>query len=104
MPPQVHLYSRLPYNQSRSDLEEAIDEHFAGRAEVTGGGSGTKGWNVDIELLNDAVDFSAFVQELVRYLRLMGVPSDSYLNLFPAGWVEGMPVARTNVFGGPAGA
>jgi hypothetical protein len=55
----------------RSDLEDAIEDWLAGRAEVCGGGSGKDGWDIDLEVPGVAVP-EEFVQELLAFLRAHG--------------------------------
>ncbi|MBF8192495.1 hypothetical protein ITP53_43815 [Nonomuraea sp. K274] len=39
---------------SRADVEDTIDEVLDGEGEVTGGGTGDTGGNIDIEIFDDA--------------------------------------------------
>ena len=78
MPTDVFIYSNLPLSCGRDEIEDAVDDVIRGNGEVTGGGSGSSGWNVDVELTSDA-DADQHVAAIVVALRQLGVPDDTYL-------------------------
>jgi hypothetical protein len=109
MPPEIHIYSRLPLAQSRGDLdarrdlEDDIEDRFETQIEVTGGGQGEGGWNIDLRLLDEYADVHRFAEELVKFLQEWGVPRDTFLNVFTRDWANGKKPARVQVYDGPAG-
>jgi hypothetical protein len=96
----IHIYSGLDLGQARGDLEDDIQNRFDDQIEVTGGGQGKGGWNLDLELLDEHADVQRFADALVTFLKEWGVPRDTYLNVFTADWVEGQKPTRVDVFGG----
>jgi hypothetical protein len=103
MAPVIHVYSMLSLGRSRGDLEDDIQDRFGGEVEVTGGGQGQGGWNVDLELLDEGADVHRFATILVTFLQKWGVPSDTYLKVFGSGWVEGQEPTCITVFGSRPG-
>ncbi len=71
----IYFYSQLEI--PRDKIEEAIDDCLGGRGEVTGGGSGNTGSNIDIEIYND--DDTEAVEEVKMVLKSMKVPTDTTL-------------------------
>ena len=80
---ELFLYSSTPLEDARDVLEDAIEEHLGHGAEITGGGSGIKGWNIDIDAVRDleAPELKAFCDFLIN----QGVNSDAALNLYREG-------------------
>ncbi len=72
--------------EGRGGLEDDLEEFLGGAGEVTGGGSGERGWNVDLEV---AGDMEAWIPRLRAFLREWGVPEDTYLKVYREGWIEG---------------
>ncbi len=103
MAPEIHIYSKLDLGQSRGNLEDDVQDRFEDDIEVSGGGQGESGWNVDLELLDEDADVHRFAKKLVKFLQKWGVPRDTYLKVFTSDWKEGQEAERINVFGGPAG-
>ena len=96
-PPTIYIYSKLDLGQSRGNLEDDIQDHFEDEIEVTGGGQGQGGWNVDLELLEEDDDVHCFADKLVKFLQKWGVPRDTYLDLYESDWVEGQKPKRVSV-------
>ena len=90
MATDLFIYSNLPLTCGRDVVEDAVDDAISGNGEVTGGGSGDAGWNVDVELFS-ADDTDAHVAAIVRTLRELPVPNDTYL-------VFGADQSRVNVY------
>lgn len=69
----VNFPSRL--DTGRDVIEDAIDEALEGRGEVVGGGSGTSGSNIDIEIFEgEPRDFLDVVRSVLQQLE---VPNDT---------------------------
>jgi len=86
METEVFINSRTCLGRFRLDLEEDIESAFAGKVEITGGGSGSMGWNVDL-LLHHEGDVAAQIEALRTFLRTWEVPHDTSLSIV-AGEVE----------------
>lgn len=72
---EIFVYFGVGLDVPRDEIEEAIDEVLASRGEVTGGGSGNSGTNIDIEIF-DNNDIAA-VQDVKNALRNLDLPSDT---------------------------
>jgi hypothetical protein len=59
-------------------LEDDIQDRSEDGVEVSGGGQGQGGWNVDLELLDEDADVHRFPKKLVKFLQKWGVPRDTY--------------------------
>ena len=46
----IHAYGKRPLGVARQDVEDDISDTLDGFAEVTGGGAGIAGWNIDVEV------------------------------------------------------
>ncbi len=46
----VFIYSATATGVGRDEIEEALEAALEGVGEVTGGGAGTGGWNIDLEV------------------------------------------------------
>ncbi len=68
--------------EGRAGLEDDIDELLGSAGEVTGGGSGTAGWNIDLEL-GDGEKIEVWTERIIRFLRDWGVPPDIELEIVP---------------------
>jgi hypothetical protein len=101
MVPEIHIYSTLALGQSRGDLEDDIQDYFGKSVEVTGGGHGRDGWNVDLALLDEDADVHRFANNLVEFLQKWGAPGDTYLKVFKSDWKEGQEPVRLDVFERP---
>ena len=76
----VFLYSAQSNEQlaqGRSALEDDLDDFLKDAGQVTGGGSGDLGWNVDLEVVVD--DLEPLLERLVGFLRGWPVPPDAYM-------------------------
>jgi hypothetical protein len=74
----VFIYSSLPLKDARQALEDDIDELLMDLGEVTGGGAGTSGWNIDIELYEDP-NTEKTLSRLKRFLQEWPVPEDTLI-------------------------
>lgn len=45
---EIFIYSSTPLEDAKGEIEDAIEEALEGVCEVTGGGTGTEGWNIDL--------------------------------------------------------
>ena len=90
MPTNVFIYSKLTLSRGRDEVEDALDDVLADAGEVTGGGAGSAGWNIDIELVS-CDDTDRHVAGIACVLRELAVPADTYL-------VVGADQSRVNVY------
>ena len=97
MAPDIYIYAKTSLGRGRDELEDDLEDFLGEVGEVTGGGSGLPGWNVDLTLVDDA-DLESWVVKLVLFLRQWGVPQDTYLRVFPSDWVEGTEGKRVDIF------
>lgn len=72
----VFIYFPPGLEVPRDEIEDAIEACLGARGEVTGGGGGTQGSNVDIELFQPD---KGIVAEIRRTLRELGVPAATRL-------------------------
>jgi hypothetical protein len=75
----IYINSAQPLGEHRQDLEDDIESQFSGALLVTGGGTGSAGWNIDLEplRLGDSADL---IESLCEFLRGRPVPRDTWLN------------------------
>lgn len=94
----VYMYSSLPLHCDGRDVLEDDPGEFLGTAgEVTGGGSGDRGWNLDLMVFDD-VSVERWIERLTDFLRSWGAPVDTYFQVYPPVWVEGDPARTVRVF------
>ena len=94
---EIYIYSARHMQESRTSLEDDLEDEFERFLAVTGGGGGVGGWNIDIELASD-VNLDDVLPKIVRFLREWGVPEDTYLDIYPPDWEEGEAPRRVDVF------
>jgi hypothetical protein len=63
---------------TRQEIEDAIEGFLGARGEVTGGGGGLDGWNIDVELAADAAEL---LPGLLALLRTLPVPRDTWITV-----------------------
>ncbi|WP_395738124.1 hypothetical protein [Prosthecobacter sp.] len=80
METEVFINSRSQLDRSRWDLEEDIEAFFGGKVEITGGGSGTMGWNIDLLIHHDGA-LESQIDALRNFLSNWGVPRDTSLSI-----------------------
>ena len=98
MPASIYIYSNLSLGRSRSELEDDIDEVLAGIVEVTGGGAGKSGWNIDLKVVTQS-NVNEAVDNVVAYLRNWGVPDDTYVEVVHDERADGQRRQRINILG-----
>ena len=76
----VYIYSSQHLQEARGDLEDDLDDFLSGAGEVTGGGLGEVGWNIDLRL-EDSADVEDLAHRLVLFLRDRGVPEDTFFEV-----------------------
>jgi len=76
----IYIYSSMSLREARGGLEDDLDEFLDESGEVTGGGGGAPGWNIDLELYSDD-DLPKHIEQLLAYLRVWGVPPDTYVKV-----------------------
>jgi hypothetical protein len=71
----IYFYSKL--REPRDVFEDALDECLGGKGEVTGGGSGEAGSNIDIEIYEG--DPRDFLEPIRKVLKELQVPQDTII-------------------------
>ncbi len=66
--------------QARGDVEDEVSEALDEMAEVTGGGAGEAGWNIDIEV-HDGRDVEHCVQRVREILLGVGVAAATKISI-----------------------
>jgi hypothetical protein len=89
----VFIYSYQRLSEPRIELEDALEDFLSGVGEVTGGGVGSNGWNIDLELRDDA-DVEQWADRLAEFLRDRKVAKDTFLEIT----TEGSESRRVDVF------
>jgi hypothetical protein len=84
---EIFINSFCPLGFAKSELEDDIEDLLGDFGEVTGGGSGRAGWNIDIEIFNNE-NLDQFQQKIIKLLRNRDVPSDTYLQIVGKGDVK----------------
>jgi hypothetical protein len=72
----IFIDSTQRLGQPRTDLEDDLDDLREGVEQVTRGGGGEAGWNIDVRL-GDATEAEQWVDRLAEFLRESGVPEDT---------------------------
>ncbi|MDQ8192630.1 hypothetical protein [Roseibacillus persicicus] len=72
----------------RDVLEDAVEEYLGSKAEVTGGGAGNRGWNVDIDVVREIDECE--LRDFCRFLIGFGVAPHALLELYS----DGVPKRR----------
>ena len=84
MTASIYIYSKATSprleQEGRGGLEDDIDDFLGNAGEVKGGGSGTAGWNIDLEL-GDGEEPAVWTERIIRFLRDWGVPPDVELEI-----------------------
>ncbi|MCP2728228.1 hypothetical protein [Limnofasciculus baicalensis] len=71
----IYFYSRL--NIGRSAIEDDLDEILGDKGEVTGGGSGISGSNIDIDIYEGSA--TDFLEPIRSILKEFNVPTDTVI-------------------------
>ena len=96
---KIHIYCpNGGPGAARGDLEFDLEEFFGAAARIAGGGSGVQGYNIDLELAEDA-DWEQWVARLPAFLRQQEVRPGTWFNVFPPDWEPGDPRRRVEVYG-----
>ena len=82
----VYLNCSTALDEPRGNLEDDLDDFLGDAGEVTGGGGGERGWNIDFEITNQ--EFDNLLPELLVFLTRWGVPRNAYLKIYPDDWEE----------------
>ena len=73
----IFIYYNIKLEVDRDIIEDQIDDFLGEKGEVTGGGSGISGGNIDIEIY-DKVNEN-IVKELKGFLQELQLPNNTYL-------------------------
>ena len=101
MATDIFVYSNTHLDVARDVLEEELESLLGDSGEVTGGGSGAEGWNIDL-LIHDDDSLDTLVSRIIAFLREWNVPRDTYLQIIPPDWTpdSGVEQWRKNVYPG----
>jgi hypothetical protein len=76
----LYIYSKGELENGRDEIEDGIEELLGDIVEVSGGGSGAFGWNVDVELLEPTkLEFA--LAQIRSFLAEMKVSSDTHIDV-----------------------
>jgi hypothetical protein len=99
MSTEIYIYSKVYspaiLSEGRGGLEDDLQDFMGDAGEITGGGGGDRGWNVDLEVTADA---EVWLERICEFLRQWGVAEDTHLCVYPDGWVEGTEPREVPVF------
>jgi hypothetical protein len=76
---EVFIYYHSQLGVPRGDIEIELEKLLAGRGEVTGGGGGVTGGNIDLEI--DSDDPGQVVEEVRQLLRTLGLPANTVVDV-----------------------
>lgn len=85
---ELFMSCSTPLGHGRDALEDAVEEYLGRDAEVTGGGAGIRGWNVDIDAFREIEEEE--LRAFCRFLIEFGVQPAASLDLYS----EGSPIRR----------
>jgi hypothetical protein len=71
----IYFYSKL--STGRSAIEDDLEEILADKGEVTGGGSGLSGSNIDIDIYEGSA--ADFLEPIRTVLQELDVPDDTVI-------------------------
>ena len=77
---EIFIYSSLSLREARGNLEDDLDDYLGETGEVTGGGGGMRGWNIDLEVSDDALP--KMIERLTDFLTEWGVPPDTHFDVW----------------------
>ena len=75
----IYFPDRLPYG--RDELEDALNEALDGLGEVSGGGSGETGSNIDIEIFDEELTKSQIAALVRDALSTYNLPPSCYMTI-----------------------
>ena len=76
----LYIYSAGDAPEARQDLEDDLEEILGDMAEVSGGGQGERGWNIDIELYVPE-NLESAIDQIRTYLQEKNVSRDTYIRV-----------------------
>lgn len=76
---EVYIYYPSPLGVPRGDITAELEELLQGRGEVTGGGGGKTGGNIDLEIQSD--DPEPVLEEVIQLLRKLDLPKGTVLDI-----------------------
>ncbi len=82
MATDIFIYSEAYMNDARGALEDDLEVLLGNVGEVTGGGLGASGWNIDLVIHDDDLA-DDWIPKIVTFLRQWGVPCETYLQIVP---------------------
>jgi hypothetical protein len=90
---EIIVNSNTSLGKPRGDLEYDIEELIEGSGECAGGGGGKGGWDIVLEIYDDA-QVQRWLKRLAAFLRKWGVPEDTFLEA----WDGEKRIDRVEVF------
>ncbi len=75
----IFIYASPGFGRPRDEIEDAIENFLGPNGEVTGGGAGTSGANIDIEIHEDSEVSESTIEELRRILAEFNVPQNTVI-------------------------
>lgn len=93
----IHIYSNKALGEPRTDLEDELEDLLGDAGECTGGGQGNSGWNIDLEIF-EKDHIEKWTICIKDFLKERSVPNDTYFDVLPVDWQEGMERRVVNVF------
>ncbi len=75
---ELFIYFPISFQEARDELEDSIQDFLGDRGEVTGGGAGVSGSNIDLEIFEEE---QAVLNGIRKLLRSLGAPPETTLIL-----------------------
>ena len=75
----IYIYSSLHLREARGNLEDDLNDFLGDSGEVTGGGGGERGWNVNLEVADESL--TEHIAKLKDFLVGWGVPPDAFFDV-----------------------
>lgn len=76
----IHVYGSSSLGDARQEIEDKIDFVLDGLGEVTGGGAGQTGWNIDVEVF-EGKDIETACSSIRRILRERGTDPSTTIQI-----------------------
>ena len=72
----VFIYATPGFGHPKDQIEDALDDMLGALGEVTGGGSGESGVNIDIEIYDDQITSDEVLTKIRALLQSFDVPQN----------------------------
>jgi hypothetical protein len=77
---EIFIYSSLDLREARGNLENDLEDFLEESGSVTGGGGGSRGWNIDLEV--DDENLPEHIEKIKLFLSDWGVPPDTDFDVY----------------------